>query len=133
MNSTVPQFVKSVAPVLPVKSVPSALEHYQKLGFEVTVYEEPEGSAPVYGFVCLGAVELHLACVADIDPAQTTSACYLYVADADALYEQWRSAEVGGRLHPPQDTPYGLREFAHVDPDGNLLRVGSPLDADCEA
>jgi hypothetical protein len=24
-------------------------------------------------------------------------------------------------------TPYGLREFGHVDPEGNLLRIGSPL------
>lgn len=46
------------------------------------------------------------------------------------LYEQWRGEELPGRLHPPQDTPYGLREFARVDPDGNLLRVDSPLDVD---
>jgi hypothetical protein len=27
----------------------------------------------------------------------------------------------------PVDTDYGLREFAVVDPSGNLVRVGSPL------
>jgi hypothetical protein len=26
---------------------------------------------------------------------------------------------------PPTDTDYGLREFALVDPSGNLYRVGS--------
>ena len=132
MNPTAPQFVQRLAPVFPVKNVLAALEHYQQLGFETAGYEEPEEDEPVYGYVCLGEVELHLAHVADLDPAQTTSACYLYVTNADALYEQWHGAELSGRLHPPQDTPYGLREFAHVDPDGNLLRVGSPLDADCE-
>jgi hypothetical protein len=65
--------------------------------------------------------------VKDLDPSMTTSACYLYVSDANALYETWRAAGVGGRLQPPADTEYGLREFAHVDPDGNLLRIGSPL------
>ena len=25
----------------------------------------------------------------------------------------------------PQDTPYGLREFAYIDPDGTAHRVGS--------
>jgi hypothetical protein len=25
------------------------------------------------------------------------------------------------------DTDYGIREGGHVDPDGNLLRFGSPL------
>jgi hypothetical protein len=27
----------------------------------------------------------------------------------------------------PVDADYGLREFAVVDADGNLLRIGSPL------
>jgi hypothetical protein len=27
----------------------------------------------------------------------------------------------------PVDTDHGIREGAHVDPDGNLLRFGSPL------
>jgi hypothetical protein len=36
-------------------------------------------------------------------------------------------ASVGGQLHKPVDTPYDLREFPHVDPDGNLLRVGSRI------
>ena len=27
----------------------------------------------------------------------------------------------------PVDTGYGMREGSHVDPDGNLLRFGSPL------
>jgi len=31
------------------------------------------------------------------------------------------------RLIAPEDTPYALREFAHVGPDGNLMRIGSPL------
>jgi hypothetical protein len=51
---------------------------------------------------------------------------YLYVSDADALYAQWRLARVAGRLVAPVDTDYGLREGAHVDRDGNLLRFGSP-------
>ena len=41
-----------------------------------------------------------------------------------------RLGQVGGipRLHgAPQDTDYGLREFAVVDIDGNLLRIGSFL------
>ena len=32
------------------------------------------------------------------------------------------------RLHgEPAETDYGLREFALVDPDGNLVRIGSPV------
>jgi hypothetical protein len=32
----------------------------------------------------------------------------------------------GSRLDAPVDTDYRMREFALVDPSGNLIRVGSP-------
>jgi hypothetical protein len=34
---------------------------------------------------------------------------------------------------PPTDTDYGLREGAHIDPDNNLIRFGSPLAGPAEA
>ena len=74
-----------------------------------------------------GKAELHVTRVPDLDPATSMSACYLYVDDADALFAQWSAAGAAGRLVAPRDTEYGLREMAHVDPDGNLLRVGSPM------
>ena len=85
---------------------------------------------PAYGYLSWGAAELRLSRFRELDPAATTSACYLYVDDADALHAAWRASDVSGRLHAAEDTPYGLREFAYVDPDGNLLRVGSPLRKD---
>jgi len=117
-----------IAPVLPVRDVIAALAHYQRLGFSTDAYGENDGDAgPGYGFVCLGPVELHLSRTPALDPAANTSACYVYVSDADALHAEWAAGGVPGRLTAPEDTPYGLREFAHVDPDGNLLRIGSEL------
>jgi hypothetical protein len=53
---------------------------------------------------------------------------YFYVSDADALYAEWAALEsLEGRLVEPFDTPYGLREFAYIDPDGTAHRIGSPL------
>ena len=120
-----------IAPVLPVQNVRTALDHYRRLGFEAHAYEEAgtDASDPVYGFLQRGAIELHLARVPDLDHKANTSACYLYVSDANDLFDEWSSAGVLGRLIPPVDTPYHLREFAHVDPDGNLLRIGSELRA----
>lgn len=109
------------SPVLPVKDIGSAVEHYRTLGFDVRVYE----GASAYAFATRDDIELHLAQVRDLDPATNTSAYYLYVNDADALYAAWRLAGIGGRLVAPVDTEYGLREGAHVDPDGNLVRFGS--------
>jgi len=62
-----------------------------------------------------------------LDPKVTTSVCFLFVDDADAVYTAWAATGVEGRLDAPIDTPYGKREFGYVDPDGNHLRIGSPL------
>ena len=116
-----------VAPILPVDDVAAALEHYRKLGFTADAYAGDAVNELIYGFLRWGRVELHLARTPGLDPKTNTSACYVYVDDADAVYAQWRTADVAGRLDPPRDTPYGLREMAHIDPDGNLLRIGSPI------
>lgn len=109
------------SPVLPVVDLAAAVDRYRLLGFDVRLYE---GQA-AYAFAARGPVELHLAQVDDLSPSSNTSACYLYVDDADAAYAAWRLAGVDGRLTPPSDTEYGLREGAYVDPDGNLVRFGS--------
>lgn len=111
----------SVAPVLPVNDVDVALAHYAKLGFTVRRYE----GAAHYGYASRDGVDLHVARV-DVDPKTNMCSIYLYVTDADATYLEWRDADVAGRLVAPQDTDYGLREGAHIDPDGNLIRFGSP-------
>jgi hypothetical protein len=54
---------------------------------------------------------------------------YLFVSDADAVYAVWRAAGVEARFRAPVDTSYCKREFGYCDPDGNLLRVGSPVNA----
>jgi uncharacterized glyoxalase superfamily protein PhnB len=94
-----------VAPVFPVRNVRAALAHYQRLGF-VAKARTPE-----------------------LRVEQNSSAVYVYVDDADALWAEWQAAApTGGRfLGAPEDTPYHLREFAYVDPDGNLLRIGSEM------
>ena len=112
-----------VAPVIPVRDLSAALERYRRLSFAVEPYE---GREP-YGFVDRGGVSLHLTESAEDDPARTGSQVYLYVSNADALHAEWKAAHVQGRLIDPHDTPFGLREFAYVDPDGTLHRAGSPL------
>ena len=79
-----------------------------------------------YGFATRDAVEIHLG-VVHTDDHHPTSA-YLFVTDADHLAAQWRAA--GVELHLPQDTEWGQREGAVVDPDGNVIRFGSPLRDD---
>ncbi|SOJ56034.1 hypothetical protein MSIMFB_03511 [Mycobacterium simulans] len=115
----------SISPIVPVRNLDLALARYRRLGFDARCYQGPQR----YGFVERGSVQIHLTEWAEHDPLTTASSMYLYVSDADGLYAEWRSLEnLGGQLHPPHDTPYGLREFAYVDPDGTLHRIGSPLE-----
>jgi catechol 2,3-dioxygenase-like lactoylglutathione lyase family enzyme len=106
------------SPIFPVADLPRALRHYAALGCTVSTHDDG------YGFAARAGVELHLVVVADDDPRRGPAAAYLHVPDADALAAEW-SAVPG--TEGPVDTDYGLREGRHVDPDGNLLRFGSPL------
>ena len=117
-----PTTVRRSAPVFVTTELARALEHYRRLGFTVEAYENGDH----YGYACRDGIEIHLARVADLDPSTTTSCVYLWVDDAEALHQEWAAAGVGGRLQPPATTDYGLDEGAHVDPDGNLIRFGSP-------
>lgn len=107
--------------MFPVRDIDLAVEHYRKLGFTVRLYEGPDA----YAFAEREGIELHLAQVDDLKPKRNMSAVYLYVDDADALYEEWDRAGIDGRLVAPNNTSYGLREGACLDRDANLIRFGS--------
>lgn len=111
-------------PVLPVSDLVRSLAWYERLGFEVR--------ATFDGYAILGfdGAELHLNEMPDLAPAsESVSGAYLRVADADAVHARW-SAMGAPTIAPPEDQPYGIREFATEDLDGNLWRVGAPLAAE---
>ena len=106
-----------------MRDLRAALAHYAALGFDTLAYDGGDG----YGFADRDGVGLHLAADPEHEEACSGSA-YLYVRDADALYEEWTRPGIAGHTHPPGPTPYRLREGSHVDPDGNVIRFGSPIE-----
>ena len=119
-------------PILPSRDLRETLAFYERLGFE------NRGAPPEqwnYLIIGRGGIHLHFYGDPDVDPLTTSASCYVYVADADALFEEWRDAGIepdpatGSRLVGPVDADYGMREFAVVDRSGNLVRVGSPLSS----
>jgi DNA-binding MarR family transcriptional regulator len=119
--------LRRFAPIFPVKDLTAALAHYSSLGFSTVAYEEGDE----YGFANREGVELHLGVDhhAGHDHEGHGAVAYLYVRDADALYEEWTRPGIGGRTSPVHDTPYKIREGAHIDPDGNMIRFGSFVEA----
>ena len=112
------------SPIFPVRDLATALEHYAALGFSTIAYA---GGAD-YGFANRDGLSLHLAGHHGDDLSDHGgSAAYLYVRDADALYAEWSQPGIGGHTSPVEPTPYKLREGSHTDPDGNLIRFGSPM------
>jgi catechol 2,3-dioxygenase-like lactoylglutathione lyase family enzyme len=118
-------------PILPSRDLRETLGFYERLGFE------NRGAPPEawdYLIVGRGGAELHFYAAPDVDPLTTAASCYVFTSDAQALHDEWDAVGVpydratGSRLVAPVDTDYGLREFALVDPSGNLVRVGSPLE-----
>ena len=117
-----PTSLRRVAPVFITTDLSRALTHYERLGFTVEAYD----GGDFYGYACRDGLEIHLAKVRSIDRSTNACCAYLWVDDAFALHHEWAAAVVEGRLDAPAKTAYGLDEGAHVDPDGNLIRFGSP-------
>jgi catechol 2,3-dioxygenase-like lactoylglutathione lyase family enzyme len=112
--------VKRAAPIFPVRDLAASLDHYRRLGFSVREYQ---GGG--YGFANRDGIEIHLGVVPDHDSERARHSAYLWVDDADALAHEWLA--VGAEVHMPEDTEWGQHEGALVDPDGNVLRFGSPI------
>jgi hypothetical protein len=112
------------APCFPVIDLKATLDHYQRLGFDVMDCSGEDR----WAWARLGAAEIHFFVKGDHDPARTAAAADLTVMDCDALAARWSAAGVPG-TSDPYDTPYGMREAVHVDPDNNLIRIVTPLSS----
>lgn len=110
--------MERIAPIFAVRDLEVAMEHYRRLGFAVRAY-----AGGGYGFASWHGIEIHLGVVPDDD--RRIGAAYLFVDDADRVAADWRSA--GVEVHAPEDTEWGQHEGAVVDPDGNVIRFGSPI------
>ena len=70
----------------------------------------------------------HIGQGATVEEAARIVGVSLRTVQREARHNECFDHDLQLALHgAPVDTDYGLREFALVDPDGNLLRIGSPL------
>jgi catechol 2,3-dioxygenase-like lactoylglutathione lyase family enzyme len=113
-------------PILPSRSLSDTVAFYRRLGFEGDVHEFGD-----YAILTRGTVELHFFTHRALRPEESHAGCYLRVRDAAAWHRELSSAQLPlhgiPRMDPPEDKPWGMREFAVVDPDGNLVRIGQIL------
>ena len=111
-------------PILPCRSVSATVAFYKHLGFEGAAHEFNSE----YVILHRGAVELHFFAHTELVPANSCAGCYIRVLDVDSIYRAFLSSQLPRtgipRMDILEDKPWGLREFAVVDIDGNLMRIG---------
>jgi hypothetical protein len=112
-------YCRSVAPIMPTTDIDRTVAHYRALGFAAETYGD-------FVMTRRDGIELFFSLKPDHDPKRTASCVYVRVDDADRLHAHWRDVE-NWDIRPPRDTDYKMREFAVIDPDGNLILFGAPL------
>jgi catechol 2,3-dioxygenase-like lactoylglutathione lyase family enzyme len=106
-------------PVFKVADVPRSVSWYERAGFETTLHDE------TYAFAHRDrGLTIHLDQVAG-DDSPGHGVVYLHCHDADRVAEEWRAAKI--EVDGPRNEDYGKREGAVTDPDGNVIRFGSPV------
>ena len=112
-------------PNLPSRDLLATAAFYARLGFEERFRDA--------GWLILarGPLELEFFPAAAIDPRTTIASCCVRVENLDDLHAAFSSSGLSERGTPrltaPKNEPWGLRAFALVDPDGNLLRCLGPM------
>jgi hypothetical protein len=109
-----------IAPILPTADMQGMQAHYEVLGFVVLVHHGG------YATASRGDVKIHFHLSEHHDATRDGGAVYIAVEDADVLHAEWKAAGVAS-LDDLWDPGFGVWESAHTDPDGNVIRFGSPV------
>ena len=111
--------VTGFEPIFKVADVARSVAWFERAGFEASFHDQ------TYAFAHRDRdLTVHLAqAVGDEPPGQCS--LYIHCQDADLVAAEWR--EAGIEVDGPRNEDYGKREGSITDPDGNLIRFGSPI------
>ncbi len=106
-------------PIFKVADVARSVAWFERAGFDVWFHDD------TYAFAHRDRdLTIHLA-QAGGDELPGCGALYIHCQDADRVAEEWREAHI--EVDGPRNEDYGKREGSLTDPDGNVIRFGSPL------
>jgi catechol 2,3-dioxygenase-like lactoylglutathione lyase family enzyme len=109
---------KKVNPILGTRDIQRGIDFYtQQLGFELAFRDTED--PPNYVGLRRDAVDLHMQF--QFEHEMGTIRLRFVVDDPDALFEEYRKRGVECDSDGIGETPWGTREFAIYDPDGNSL------------
>lgn len=119
--------LQRISPVLPVADVRASVEFYVRhLGFVLDFIVDDDS----YALVERDGQALHLTGPADaqgLAAMRNNISMLILVDDVDALWAEVTSTDPPTKTRPPEDMPWGVREFHILDLDGALLRFGTDM------
>jgi uncharacterized glyoxalase superfamily protein PhnB len=111
--------VTGIEPIFKVADVTRSVAWFERAGFEVSFHDD------TYAFAHRDRdLTIHLAQALEGEPPGH-AALYIHCQAADRVADEWRQA--GIEVDGPRDEDYGKREGSITDPDGNVIRFGSPI------
>ena len=114
-------------PILPSRSLNDPLAFCRRLGFDGKILGAPHFDA----ILRRGAIELRFFTHAERRPTESSASGSARVSGVEKNYRAFAPAELPTKGIPRQDAladqPWGRREFALLDPDGNSFRIGQAL------
>jgi len=109
--------VTKVVPFLRVADAEASAEWYARLGFTIDWRHRFAPHLPLFISLSTGDGQVFLS--EHTGDARPDTLLYVYVEDVDAV-----AAELGVDV---KLAPYDVRELEVRDPDGNRLRIGTPV------
>lgn len=115
---------KETIPIIGTRDLRRAIAFYtQQLGFALAFQDS--ATAPNYVGFCRDHVVLHTQFQYEYE--MSTIRLRFLVEDPDALFKEYRQRGVECTPNSVDDKPWGTREFALYDLDGNALTFYRPL------
>ncbi len=115
------------APMLPSRDLKETAELYAALSFTTVLIPGGDG----YLIARKEWVELHFWPFPELEPDKNYASAYIRVANVDLAITPFAALgpiAAGCRFFPVEDKPWGMRQGAFVDHDGNLLHIGQPMN-----
>ena len=116
------EHLQRAIPVLASLNIHKTVQFYkQKMDFDKIGSKDED-----YAVISRNKVEIHFwKCNDKIHPENTS--CHVHVLDVDTLYTKMKNAGVFHSNGPLKIQPWGVREFAILDEDGNMIKFGQNI------
>lgn len=116
-------------PILPARDLRETRAFYERIGFNTTGWW-PDAFGG-YAILRRGDLQMHFYLFREVPPLENYAGCYWRVTDVDAIHADCAAAGLPTsgtpRVTAVEDKEWGMREFAVIDPSGNLVRIGTEI------